>query len=68
MTHFSLSEEQKAQHKSIFKTDIDKHVLTSAFNFKGLVFNNYTMPTWFTFLPHYSIHLETQSPPPRPIS
>ncbi len=64
----SSSDKQKEHQKSIFKTEIDKHVLTSEFRFKSIIFNSALKQKWHTYLPVYNFNLPTLSPPPQFIS
>ncbi|OEI80843.1 hypothetical protein AST99_07275 [Formosa algae] len=64
----SSTDKQKEHQKSIYKTEIDKHVLTSEFNFKSIEFSTVSKHTWYTYLHLYTINLPTLSPPPQYIS
>ncbi|MDW5291007.1 hypothetical protein [Formosa sp. PL04] len=64
----STSNEQKEHQKSIFKAEIDKHLLTSEFSIKNDIFNTTSKKTWYTFLFPYKFDLSTLSPPPKFIS
>ena len=67
-TILSSSDKQKEHQKSILKTDIDKHLITSEFSFKNFIFNSTSKQTWYTFLPVYNFKLSVISPPPKYIS
>lgn len=64
----SKSKEQKEHQKSIFKGELDKHLLTSEFSIKNNVFNTASKKIWYTFLSQYRFKLSILSPPPKFIS
>ncbi len=67
-TVLTSSDEQKEHQKSIFKTVLDKHILTSEFGLKNITFHTTLKQKWYTFLPVYHFNLPTLSPPPQFIS
>ncbi|WP_141675524.1 hypothetical protein [Formosa haliotis] len=64
----SASEEQQEHQKSLFKSDIDKHLLTSKYHYKTDSFTSISKQSWYAIPSCYEFYLVMISPPPKYIS
>ena len=64
----STSDDHRDHQKSIFKAEIDKHLVTVEYTIKDNLINTTSKKIWYTFLSHYNYSLPTLPLPPQYIS